>query len=391
MNVIHVGKSDTRTAAPFAPRIIASSQKPFDFAARAAQVAAIAARHADEVDRDACFPVEAITAAREARLLGVAIPREFGGEGASVHQVMEICYALGRACSATAMIFAMHQVKIACIVRHGRGQDWMDAMMCRIADEQLLMGSSTTEGNNGGNVRSSAAAAEISDGRFTLLRDASVISYGAECDGIVTTARRAIDAATSDQVLVVLCKEDYKLEITQGWDVLGMRGTRSTGFKLKASGVPEQILPESYDRIHSQTMVPFAHLCWGSAWAGIAASAVDRAQFFLSEVASTARALLTGTADYFERIAADPQALSSLEFQSAIATLKIDVSELAVDAVMSAMRANGLSGYRNDGEFSITRQLRDILSAPVMIHNDRIFANVSTANLMAANAPHLRA
>ncbi len=244
MNVIHVGKSDTRAAAPFAPRIIASPQKLIDFTARAAQVAAIAARHADEADRDARFPAEAIAALRDARLLGMAIPREFGGDGASIHDVMEVCYALGRACSATAMIFAMHQVKIACIVRHGRGQDWMDAMMRRIADAQLLMGSSTTEGNNGGNVRSSAAAAEISDGRFTLLRDASVISYGAECDGIVTTARRAVDASTSDQVLVVLRKEDYKLEITQGWDTLGMRGTRSTGFKLEASGVPEQILPE---------------------------------------------------------------------------------------------------------------------------------------------------
>ncbi len=175
---------------------------------------------------------------------------------------------------------------------------------------------------------------------------------------------------------------------------------------------PNRSFPSSYDRIHSQTMVPFAHLCWGSAWAGIAASAVDRAQMFLRKVARNAsgqmppgsrhfslakdslgraRALLTTTADYFERIASDPQALSSLEFQSAIATLKIDVSELCLESVMSAMRANGLSGYRNDGEFSIARQLRDVLSAPVMIHNDRIFTNVSTANLMAANAPTLRA
>ena len=44
---------------------------------------------------------------------------------------------------------------------------------------------------------------------------------------------------------------------------------------------------------------------------------------------------------------------------------------------MSALRACGLSGYRNDSEFSIGRHLRDVLSSPIMINNDRILANVA--------------
>ncbi|HVB90147.1 MAG TPA: acyl-CoA dehydrogenase, partial [Beijerinckiaceae bacterium] len=43
---------------------------------------------------------------------------------------------------------------------------------------------------------------------------------------------------------------------------------------------------------------------------------------------------------------------------------------------MEAMRTCGLSGYRNDTEFSIGRQLRDLLSSPIMINNDRILANM---------------
>jgi acyl-CoA dehydrogenase len=80
----------------------------------------------------------------------------------------------------------------------------------------------------------------------------------------------------------------------------------------------------------------------------------------------------------------DERALNSLDFQSAITLLKVEASELAVETVMSAMRACGLSGYRNDGEFSIGRHLRDVLSAPIMINNDRILANVATASLMSA-------
>jgi acyl-CoA dehydrogenase len=49
---------------------------------------------------------------------------------------------------------------------------------------------------------------------------------------------------------------------------------------------------------------------------------------------------------------------------------------------MSALQACGLAGYRNDGEFSISRPLRDILSASIMINNDRILANAAGAPLL---------
>ena len=131
---------------------------------RAAKVAAVAAADAEAVDRAASFPKAAIDAARIHQLLGVQIPREFGGEGGTIFDVTDMCYTLGRACASTAMIVAMHQTKVACLVRHGRGSGWHEALMRRLAAEQMLFASSTTEGQGGGNVRSSAAAVER-DGR----------------------------------------------------------------------------------------------------------------------------------------------------------------------------------------------------------------------------------
>ena len=72
-----------------------------------------------------------------------------------------------------------------------------------------------------------------------------------------------------------------------------------------------------------------------------------------------------------------------LEFQNAITLLKVETSELAVEAVTCALRATGLSGYRNDGETSLGRHLRDVLSAPIMISNDRILGNLGLACLVA--------
>jgi acyl-CoA dehydrogenase len=381
------------------------------FLQRTASVATAAAAEADDVDREARFPQKAIDTARRQRLLGVQIPQRFGGEGASMPDVTEMCYTLGRACSSTAMIFAMHQTKIACLVRHGVSSDYHEALMRRVASEQMLLASSTTEGQNGGNIRFSTAAVEHTDAVISLVRNATVISYGAQADGIVTIARRANDAAGSDQVLLAMTSDDYTLERSLGWETLGMRGTCSAGFELKFTGSAEQIFPEAYDKIHAQTMTPVAHLCWSSVWAGIAAAAVDRAQLFIRKAARGAggqlppgaahftlarmslcklRAVITANLDTYASHEHDERALSSLDFQSSINLLKVEASELAVATVMAAMRACGLSGYRNDGDFSVGRHLRDVLSAPIMINNDRILANISTASLMSAVPASLR-
>jgi acyl-CoA dehydrogenase len=381
------------------------------FVQRTAAVATVAASDAAEVDRDGRFPKAAIDAARQQKLLGAQIPAALGGYGASIFDITDMCYTLGRACSSTAMIFAMHQTKVACLVRHGTGSAWHEALMRRVATEQLLLASSTTEGQNGGNIRSSAAAVECTDAGITLTRNATVISYGAQADGIVTIARRANDAASSDQVLVAFTKDDYTLKPSLEWETLGMRGTCSAGFELKATGSPQQIFPEAYDKIHAQTMTPVAHLCWSSVWAGIAAAAVDRAQAFIRKAARGAggqmppgaahytsakmsltklRAMITSTLDAYAAIEHDERALASLDFQSSINLLKVEASELAVTTVMAAMRACGLSGYRNDGDFTVGRQLRDVLSSPLMINNDRILANIATASLMSGVPASLR-
>ena len=374
-----------------------------DLTARARAAADVAKSNAAAVDAEARFPSESFAEIRKQRLLGLQVPTALGGEGASIAEIADVCYILGQACSSTALIYAMHQIKMACITRHAKGNAALDRILGRIAAEQLLMASSTTEGQAGGNVRSSEAAVVHDAGQVTLERKATVISYAVEADGIVTTARRSADAAGSDQVLLVLLKADYTLERLQVWDTLGMRGTHSEGFTLRARAAAEQIMPEPYERIHAQTMVPFAHLLWGSVWAGIAAAAAGKAQAFIRHAARgsngqmppgaahftqavstlrTLRGVLAANLRSYEAIMSDDKAISSLEFQAMITLTKVQASELAVTTVLSSLRACGLSGYRNDTEFTIGRLLRDVLSAPLMINNDRILTNLATTSLM---------
>ena len=380
------------------------SLHPSTLIARAKACAEVAGQFASSVDSTPRFPSEAFAELKKQNLLGTMIPTELGGDGTSLADVMDICYSLGQACAATAMIYAMHQIKLACIIRHTGGSTAIEAILRRVAAEQLLLASSTTEGNAGGHVRASEAPIETAADHITLQRKATVISYAQYADGIVTTARRSATSEADDQVLLVVLKEDYSLEPLQGWDTLGMRGTRSEGFSLLVKTSPEHVMKQAYSEIHTQTMVPVAHLTWGSVWAGIASAATTKSQNFvrkaarqsggtlppgaahLTQAVSTLRSLrglLQSALSEYQDILDDPKAISSLNFQTTITLLKVQVSELALSTVLSAMRCCGLTGYRNDSEFSIGRHLRDVLSAPLMINNDRILNGLGTTTLMA--------
>ena len=371
--------------------------------ARARFVAAAAAEHAVEVDRDARFPHETFAAARQHRLLGMLVPVELGGDGASISDVVDICYMLGAACASSAMIFAMHQIQVVILLRHASSSPWHQQLLRRLCDEQLLFASSTTENQTGGAVRASSCAVERDGSRMSLVKNGTVMSYGAEADGIFLTARRTPESQPSDQVLVAFLKGDYELEKIKEWDTMGMRGTCSTGYTLRGCGSVDQVIPESYERIHPQSMVPIAHLTWSGVWCGIAAGAVSRARRFVRKGAAQAngqsapgashltrammslralRGSIAAAVASYESAVSEPERLEAIDFQAGMNLLKVNSSETAIETVFHALQACGLSGYRNDGEFSVARQLRDVLSSSIMINNERILAGAASSLLL---------
>ncbi|MBK4719663.1 acyl-CoA/acyl-ACP dehydrogenase [Azospirillum sp. YIM DDC1] len=375
----------------------------------AADAAAVAGRHADSVDREARFPAEAFAALKEARLLGLMVPRDFGGGGGGLADAAAVAHALARQCPSTGLIYAMHQIQVACLVRHGQGSDWHRGFLERLAGEQLLLASATTEAGIGGDVRSSACAVEgagddATGAAFRLEKQATVISYGTEADAILVTARRTADSPPSDQVIVPVLRGQTRLEEIGGWDTLGMRGTRSIGFRLVAEADRAQILPLPYADISARTMLPVTHILWSSVWLGIATDAVARAAAFIRAEArkrpgtpppgarrlaeataglQTMRGMVRGALARFEEAADDPDRLTAPGFTVAMNTLKTEAAEMVVRIVGQAMLAGGLAAYRNDSPYSLCRHLRDAHSAPLMINNDRILGN--TANLLLAH------
>src|SRR5690242_481890 len=203
------------------------------------QAVDIAAEHAEDVDRQGRFPSEAVAALRSADALSWGVPLEYGGAGAGIDDLAEATFELARRCAATGMIFAMHQIQVASIVRHMADSLWFRNYLKRVVREQRLIASATSEVGVGGDMRKSiAAVTPVSNSAGDMVqfeKRASTISYGAYADDLLTTLRSSPAADSGDQVLVLTHFADMEAKPSGAWDTLGMRGTCSPGFVVRAT------------------------------------------------------------------------------------------------------------------------------------------------------------
>ncbi|MEM7432263.1 MAG: acyl-CoA dehydrogenase family protein [Pseudomonadota bacterium] len=362
------------------------------------------AAHAADADRDARFPSEAFDALKKHGFLSVYIPSQFGGDGLTITEVCRLCESLSQYDASVAMIFAMHQIQIACIVDHASDDEFFVNYMREISDKQLLLASATTEIGVGGDVRSSICAVVKDGDRFTLTKKAPVISYAKSSDAIMVTCRSSEDAPDNDQSVVLVKTEDRELEQIAGWDTLGFRATCSSGFVLTSSGDVRQVMTTPYAEVLGKSMHPVSHLTWGSLWTGIAASAVEVARKTVREAARknpnappvsalrlsevnellfSMRSGLYEAIDEYQRLldAGNDDAFENFGFAIKINNVKVRCSEMVVDIVGKALQIVGISGYKNDSSKSLSRHLRDAYGASLMVNNDRIRGHNATMQI----------
>ncbi len=367
-----------------------------------------AAPNADAVDREARFPVETIAALREVEGLSAFIPTELGGGGIAFETIAAACFELGRRCGASAMVYAMHQIQVITIVRHLEDSPWFEDYLRLLAAEQRLIASVTSEIGTGGDMgRSVAAVTPTPEGDCGFEKKAPTVSYGVHADDLFVTLRRSPDSEPGDQVVVLARKEQIALEQTGTWDPLGMRGTCSPGFVVRAAGLGgEQILATPFSRVAAESMVPVSHILWSHLWLGIATDAFDRARAFVRAAAkqkpgetpptalrlshlmselSLLRAEVSSALREFVELSDEPdrERLSTMACALRFNNLKIAASEQAPKVCQGALGVCGIVGFKNDTPFSVGRHLRDTMSACLMVANERIHQTNASLLLIA--------
>lgn len=357
----------------------------------------VAAEHADGTDCDGRLPVEALAALRSDGLLGLLVPRRFGGPEVPLRSVANLCRSLSEACGSTGLIFAMHHSQAAVLIEQGTGSDWHEHLLRRCVQEQFIIASATTEGGTGGSIRKSHCFLDERSDGVHLDKQGAVISYAGAADVFLVSARRTEDSAPSEQKMVALLKDQVQLEQQSRWNPIGMRGACTERYDLRALGGMEQVLPGTFAQAMSQSMLPTAHILLASVWLGVASSALARAKGFLrarnragvpphpvsnlrlaegEQVVQQMRALVSSNLSLYENASG-----TAIDRMVSYNALKVGASEMVLRTTQIALRICGIQGYMEEGDSYLSRHIRDALSAMVMVNDDRLLGNISTMAL----------
>ena len=190
----------------------------------------VLAVHAERVDRSGAFPWESIAALRSSGLLGILVPRDYGGLEADPWTYCRVLMELGRACPSTTMIMAMH-----CGVGRNIHENGSEAtrrrFLPRMAGGELLACSArneptaaTTQGY-GGAIRESLTPTPDGGYRLTATKFFATGSTGA--DYFSPLGRVVGGEPGQSELYVLVARDDPGLVVEETWDTLGMRATRS--------------------------------------------------------------------------------------------------------------------------------------------------------------------
>jgi alkylation response protein AidB-like acyl-CoA dehydrogenase len=270
---------------------------------RAAALGPAFAERAARYDRDATFPFENYADLRAAGLLGICVPRDYGGLGADFATYVMVAAEIGRWCGATALSFNMH---VSSCMWSGFIADALEMTPEQRADHHRIRARHyrriVEEGkvyaqpfSEGGAAAAGAAPwgtiARQVDGGYVINGRKIFASLAGAADwyGVLCTLERPGQEGRGtrrDSMYLAVPAGAPGLEIYGDWDPLGMRGTVSRNLAFKDVFVPEdaRLMPEGL-YFQAATRYPHMFSTLSPTYMGIAQAAYDfTVQYLRAEV-----------------------------------------------------------------------------------------------------------
>lgn len=340
----------------------------------------VISENANDVDEQARFPSEGMKALADAGFYGVMIPTELGGMGEGLRTLAAVVEQVAIGCPSTAMVYMMHCAGVSCYLADQ--EKFSDTLRACAKGQHLSTLAFSEKGSRSQFWAPVSKAESDGNGSAKLSAEKSWVTSAGYADGIVSSAG-SIDGRGASVFMVA--KDDAGVEITGGWNSLGMRGNQSnpmtyTDVKLDLS---ERLIGE--DGKGSDIMLgaalPTFLVCQAAIGVGIAESAFRAAQ---KHVAATkfqhtgtrlmdlpniranlaqlkletdkARAYLSSTIDKMEN--GDEDAMIN------VLSIKASSGETAVSVCDLAMRTCGGAAFSK--HLGLERVFRDSRAAIVM-------------------------
>lgn len=357
--------------------------------------------NAKDVDDSATFPVDDLRRLRESGLMGLLVPREYGGLGGDYTHLAAVARVLGEASMSTAVIWAMHCQQVAALVDHA-GDELRAAVLPRIAAGEIYLASVTSEKGKGGHLLTSMAPLTTDGDRLVLEREAPIVTGGEHADAFLITMRSRPDAEPSDVVLVYAERDELEPAGKANWDPLGMRGTHSVAMTIAGRVPKDRIIGrEGFGDVAVRSFIPAGHIGWAASWLGAATGPYQqmielwrdpkkRGEYDLSSPLfaerlarirldlDTVGAYLHRVVDEYEELRADAFGVAARAsepwFQLHLNGLKVLAAEKLFTAVDRLVQLAGMRhGYLKTASIPLERAFRDLRSGSLNYADDRLY------------------
>jgi alkylation response protein AidB-like acyl-CoA dehydrogenase len=255
----------------------------------AQELAPAFATRAAAYDRDGTFPKQDFDDIRAAGLLGLMVPTDLGGMGATFGGYLPVARELARGNGATALIFNMHASVTGALagipedVARALGAsdaffDHRDSVLRRAADGAFF-GVAMSERGAGSRLSKMTTAYEREGDGWRIKGHKTFCSGAGHADSYLVAARNG------DRVSQFLVPASDGVEVEPTWDSLGMRATTSHDIHFDTVAPLDALIGgvEGMALILAQYMPQWLVASYAAVYAGVAQAAIDAAVAYLEQ------------------------------------------------------------------------------------------------------------
>jgi isovaleryl-CoA dehydrogenase len=339
---------------------------------------------ADETDRLRKFPRHAIDTLGKSQLLGLMVPREFGGGAAGLQEMADVLEILAQGCASTAMVVLMHYCSSVAIAAKGSAR-LREAILPQIVAGTHLSTLAFSEPGSGGHFYSPTSRAIQRNGNVELNALKSFATSAGEADSYLISTLNAHAQSPQELDIYFVPRDMAGLEPAGLFEGLGLAGNASAPLNLKGVVVSaENRLGAEKSGLEVLLQVVLPHFQIGSAAVsvGLAGTAfertvthvtsrkyqhanqsalaqIPRVQYLVAEMAMELRAIRAYLHETVRKAASgEPDAMLD------VLAVKAKASEACLAVVSRAMTLGGGSAFGRRG--GLERIFRDAQAAAVM-------------------------
>ncbi|GJM28802.1 MAG: BEC protein [Cyclobacteriaceae bacterium] len=208
---------------------------------------------AAKYDVEGSFPVENFDDLKEAGLLGIMIPTEYGGMGADFLTYTRALEQLSKGDASTGLTFNMHNIAVGSLSElqidgiGGTREERMKGFITWVYDQSIkekkIFASASSEPGIGAHFSKLKTTYNRVDGGFVINGVKNWVSMAGYADYYVVAARVADSESETPAVsFLVVDKENPNARVEFTWDVLGMRATSTNPVYFEDCFVPTEAL-----------------------------------------------------------------------------------------------------------------------------------------------------